>query len=81
MAQPSMRQLINITEASTLPTHDVVRLQEPGSSMVIDRREIRAANREALRQQVRAWMEQLGLDPDDEDDQAVIRVTARQKRA
>jgi hypothetical protein len=72
-----MRQLINITEAATRPTHDVVRLQEPGSSVVIDRREIRAANKQDLHQQVRAWMDQLGLDPDDEDDQAVIRVTAR----
>ena len=76
MAQPSMRQLIRITEA-VAPIYHVVRLQEPRSSLVADQVQIQAASRQSLQQQVREWMQQLGLDPDDEDDQALIRITAR----
>ena len=76
MAQPTMRQLITITEAAT-SVYDVVRVREPGSSTVTDRVRIPAVSRAQLQQRVRAWMQQLGMDPDDEDDQSLIRITSR----
>ena len=76
MAQPTMRQLITITEALA-SVYDVVRVREPGSSAVTDRVRIPAVSRAQLQQRVRAWMQQLGTDPDDEDDQSLIRITSR----
>jgi len=75
MTQPTMRRLISIAEDKAL-TYHVVRVQQPGSSTVTDQTRIQAVSRQSLRQQVHAWMQQLGMDPDDEDDQALIRITA-----
>jgi hypothetical protein len=76
MDMPSMRELIDIMEARGA-AHEVVRYDAPNSGRVVDRTVIRATNSAELRAGVRAWMDSIGLDPDDEDDQAHVEVLAR----
>jgi hypothetical protein len=72
-----MRELINIMESRGTMAWDVVRYDAPNSGRVIDRTVIQAADKVQLKARIRAWMDQIGLDPEDEDDLAHIAWTAR----
>lgn len=76
MTAPSMRRLIDIMEEKLI-SYDVERYHEPGSSKVVARTVIRARDRADLKAKLRAWMDQQGLDPEDEDDLAHIAYRAK----
>ena len=71
-----MRELINIVEAKG-PACQVARHTEPNSGRVVASTVVHATWYAELNRLVRAWMEEQGLDPDDEDDLSYIAVTAR----
>ena len=76
MDTPTMRELINIMEARGT-AYEVVRYDAPNSSRVVDRTVIRARDKAELTAKLKVWMDQQGLDPDDEDDLTHIAVTAK----
>ena len=65
MAAPGMRTWMEIVEATS--TYTLVRYDAPNSGRIVDQTQVRARNGVELKQAIRAWMDQQGLDPDDED--------------
>jgi len=54
--------------------YKVVRYDAPNSGRVVDSTTVHASNKSELHGHVRNWMDKIGMDPDDEDDHAHIKV-------
>jgi hypothetical protein len=71
-----IRRWMTLVEAKGAqpPAYEVVRLNGPKnqSSRVIERTVIHATTKAELHAKIKAWMEQIGLDPDDEDDLSYV---------
>jgi hypothetical protein len=67
--QRSIRQ-----EAANPTAYDVVQYDGPKhvSSTIVNKVVIRAATKAELQAKIKSWMEQIGLDPEDEDDLSYI---------
>ena len=75
-----LRHWINLVEStkkrmpkvptSKLTPYEVVRYNGPKnqSSTILDKTVIHATNRDELQRKIKDWMEQINLDPEDEDD-------------
>lgn len=64
-----------VSEATVKPmAYEVVRLDGPKheSDTIVARTTIHAAGKDDLRAKLKAWMEQIGLDPEDEDDLSCV---------